>query len=234
MHNLNPSLQSSLIASAILNKYENVSTQEIYDIIASCAQTMAHGSEPELLARLTRVASCPDDISNQCVILTLIDKFWSSPPKLQTPLSTLNACLCSPNEATALRVVQYVEDFGGSVATPIDEIRARLDELEHLCANVVKYMVPSAMGDKAFILAYIHGAIIRIHPFVDGNGRTARFFVFYALRCWDMPLFPIPKVRNDPAWERAMTAAVAGDFERLRDQVLQRMIGADSALTPAQ
>lgn len=72
-------------------------------------------------------------------------------------------------------------------------------------------------------LAHVFGSVIRVHPFEDGNGRTARLFAFYALKCWGRPLFPIPKVRNDSSWKVAMDSAVAGDALKLKDELFWRM-----------
>ncbi|HVV74145.1 MAG TPA: Fic family protein, partial [Verrucomicrobiae bacterium] len=70
---------------------------------------------------------------------------------------------------------------------------------------------------------HIFGSLIRIHPFEDGNGRTARLFAFYALRCWGLPLFPIPKIRNDRKWKLALGCAVGGDALKLMRELYWRM-----------
>ncbi len=61
------------------------------------------------------------------------------------------------------------------------------------------------------------------YSFEDGNGRTARLFAFYALQCWGLPLFQIPKVHNDLGWKSAMDAAVVGDVLKLKNEFCWRM-----------
>lgn len=210
------------VSAAILNKYEIASPTDIADAVLSTVNTIESNSESQLLSRLRPVRGFVDDINNQVVLLALIDRYWSNPPKLDTPLITLHTSSFG-RTAPAFRMTDHVEDFGAEVPTSKSEIRARLDELERLCRQSVRCMGGSRLEDKALMLAHIFGSLIRIHPFEDGNGRTARLFAFYALRCWGLPLFPIPKVRNDLGWKTAMDSAVAGDALKLRDQLYRRM-----------
>ena len=228
MSNGSKELFSTAVSAAILNKYTDASPTEIAEAISTIVDEVRDDSESELVSRLRPVRSVADDITNQTVVLTLIERYWSRPPKLDTPLTTLNASSFG-RTMPVFRSANYVEDFGGKVPTPKGEIRARLDELERLCRQSVCCMGDSRLEDKALVLAHIFGSLIRIHPFEDGNGRTARLFVFYALRCWGLPLFPIPKVRNDRRWKAALDAAVAGDALKLKKELYWRM---EEALKP--
>ncbi|MCC5961139.1 MAG: Fic family protein [Rhodobacteraceae bacterium] len=73
------------------------------------------------------------------------------------------------------------------------------------------------------LLAHVFAATIRIHPFEDGNGRVARFTVQFLLTRWGMDLLPLPKVRNDPEWKRALRSAVRGELGELIDQIRNRL-----------
>lgn len=215
-------LFSNIIESAILNKYAYSSPRLIGKAVTLVLTTNASSDEQTLIGKLRQIQGIHDDINNQTVVLALIDRYWSNPPKLERPLTILNTFSYGRIDP-AFRRHDYIEDFGGKVPTPKDEVRARLDELERLCRESVSGMGGSRLEDKALILAHIFGSLIRIHPFEDGNGRTARLFAFYALKCWRLPIFPIPKVRNDVGWKDAMDFAVAGDACTLKNELFWRM-----------
>ena len=42
--------------------------------------------------------------------------------------------------------------------------------------------------------AYLHWGIVKIHPFADGNGRTARLIVFLILRMYGYDEFLCVKI----------------------------------------
>lgn len=210
------------VSTAILNKYANVPQSQIAEAVSIAIRDIDGATEAQLIARLQPVRGFLDDINNQAIVLALIERFWSDPPKLDRPLTTLNASSFG-NTTPVFRSTDYVADLDGDVLTSKTEVVPRLDELERFCRHVIPNMSISPIDEKVLILAHIFGSLIRIHPFVDGNGRTARLFAFYALRCWGLPLFPIPKVRNDPDWKAAIEAAVAGDPLKLKNQFLSRV-----------
>jgi hypothetical protein len=222
-------IQGTLVAEAVLNKYSDITPARAAELITSIREAIRDKSESELIAELRRITSSYDDIKNQVAVLELIDRFWSTPPKLLRPLSILHRCSAGmTSDDEGLREENHVEDFGGLVPTATTEVFPRLDELERLAENIVKHMAGSPNEDKMFMLAYIHGSMVRIHPFADGNGRTARMFIFYALRCWNLPLFAIPKVRNDQGWKSAMDSAVDGEVGELKEQLLARLKAAQN------
>jgi len=213
---------ASAVSAALLNKYSDNAIDSITEKVTAILADVKDHNERKLVSRLRPVRCFLDDVNNQTITLALIERHWASPPKLNRPLTTLNTCSLG-RITPVFRSKNFVEDFGRKVPTPKNEVRTRLDELERLCQYMVRYMCNSHLKDKALVLAYIVGALIRVHPFRDGNGRTARLFVFYSLRCWGLPLFPIPKVRNDQRWKNAMDAAVAGDPLWLKNEILWRM-----------
>jgi len=215
-------LLSSLITAAVLNKYGKTSCAEVEPIVARIIDAVRGDTESQLISRLRPVRDLVDDVSNQTIVLTLIERNWSNPPKLEHPLTMLNNSSFG-RIIPSFRTRDYVEDFGREVPTPRSEIPARLDELERLSQQSVCGMNVGSLADKALILAHIIGSLIRVHPFEDGNGRTARLFTFYALQCWRLPLFPIPKVRNDAGWKDAMDSAVAGNASKLKNELVWRM-----------
>jgi Fic/DOC family len=216
-------LYISIVSAALLNKYQDASPSEVARLVSTTFDADANSSEIDLIAQLRPIENFADDVNNQVALLMLIELYWSIPPKLEEPLVTLNKASFGLKTEPVLRSVDEVEDFGGKVPVSYKEISPRLDELETLCKHTLHHLRESPPREKALMLAYIYGSIIRIHPFADGNGRTARLFVFYALRCWGLPLFPIPKVRNNQAWKSAMEKALTGEISELTRQLLMRI-----------
>lgn len=69
------------------------------------------------------------------------------------------------------------------------ELGAQLDALSPTTT-------PDAFADAlATVATYIHGELVRIHPFRNGNGRTARICVNYFARRFEF--FPISYGRPD-------------------------------------
>jgi Fic family protein len=61
--------------------------------------------------------------------------------------------------------------------------------------------------------AWIHGEFIRVHPFSDGNGRTARMIMNYQLmRSGWLPV-SVPKEERQRYYEALEVYAVSGDIQ---------------------
>jgi len=74
---------------------------------------------------------------------------------------------------------------------------------------------PSVVKDREAIriAAYAHGEWIRIHPFVNGNGRTARLLVLSILARFEIPpLLPI-RPRPGPSYVSTCDASMTGEHE---------------------
>lgn len=78
-------------------------------------------------------------------------------------------------------------------ALPVDRRPAAVDELHAVVA----------------LTATVHGEWVRLHPFANGNGRTARTWAaFIALR-YSLPVFVVSKPRpNDIAYARAARSSM--------------------------
>lgn len=109
-----------------------------------------------------------------------------------------------------------------SVAVLIGELQDRLDALD---------MIDQDQGDDlsaAFVEqvldtgAWLHGEWVRIHPFVNGNGRTARMLALWLCARYGipqlLPLRPRPDMGYDPACFLSMT----GDHTLLRQYLYMR------------
>lgn len=61
--------------------------------------------------------------------------------------------------------------------------------------------------------AWAHAEWVRIHPFVNGNGRTARLWANYVLMRYGIPPVIRLRPRPDGGYGRAGAAAMDGDWE---------------------
>lgn len=65
------------------------------------------------------------------------------------------------------------------------------------------------------LIAKVYHQITKIHPFSDGNGRTARLFINFLLRKYNLPYISVPKVDNEKKMRAALRAADMGDLTLL-------------------
>jgi fido (protein-threonine AMPylation protein) len=63
------------------------------------------------------------------------------------------------------------------------------------------------------LVARTYHMITKIHPFIDGNGRTARLFINLILRKYSLPYIVIPKSENVSEMRRVLQEADAGDYK---------------------
>lgn len=64
-------------------------------------------------------------------------------------------------------------------------------------------------------VALVYHKITKIHPFEDGNGRTARLFISLILRKYDLPYIFIPKSNKIRIMRETLQEADRGNFEPL-------------------
>nr|VFJ66337.1 MAG: Fic/DOC family protein [Candidatus Kentron sp. DK] len=214
-----------LIEDAIRNKYANLSRAAFSRIFDQAWNRGMKAPDESALAGQLRIADGAEaDVANQVILLLLIDRFWAPDAALARPLQTIHSMLFGLNGANDFRTEIEVKDFDDELRTKVEEVRIRLDEIESLAWTFTSYLRNAGMEIQAMFLAHVFASAIRIHPFPDGNGRTARLFVQYALRCWRLPFLPIPKVRNDLGWKQALATAIDGDAGPLAEQFQVRMM----------
>lgn len=99
-------------------------------------------------------------------------------------------------DAGAFRGPGVLANFGDRIAADPDIVRPELDLLEGQCLGLIRnFHKEAGMDDipaKLKMLAFFHGRLVFIHPFRDGNGRTARLATAWIERT----LFPDHKFRQ--------------------------------------
>ncbi|MDQ3259441.1 MAG: Fic family protein [Pseudomonadota bacterium] len=88
----------------------------------------------------------------------------------------------------------------------------RLDELDDTVQP--ERQEPSEDHIQAVIIlcAWAQGEWVRIHPFPNGNGRTARILVNSIAQRYSLPAFMVIRPRPGSEYERVATKAMAGDW----------------------
>lgn len=215
-------LVREVVWQAIRNKYSALELAEFVEYFEQAWRSSEATMNRDELLSLTRAPKdAREDVGNQVVVLQLIERYWRSDANLKRPLATIHAL--ASGEGNEVRTSDAVEDFDGVIPTSVDEIGSRLDELERVAEALVGRLREASSVAQTAFLAHMFAAIIRIHPFPDGNGRTARIFVQYALRCWGLPFVIVPKVRNDVTWRTALVAAIGGSIGPLAEQFMLRI-----------
>ena len=94
------------------------------------------------------------------------------------------------------------------------ERRAQIgvSRIDAAIAVAAKPITPQQLGGVIAFCATMHGEWIRIHPFANGNGRTARLWTNWAAVRYGLPPFVAIKPRpGDPAYRQAAAASMSGD-----------------------
>ncbi len=217
-----PRQKAQLIFEAIKNKYSDADNDMLWRLVLHLVAGTSVVYEQEGDMDFAPVENVRSDILSQVATLAAIERDDTSGRGdlvrwIQGHL--LGRVLVEGD----FRTDEFVEDFGGRPSVAVVDIPAALHELELLCSWAIAAHVAAPDGAKAALLAYLYSSVIRIHPFCDANGRTARFLVQYALRVWSKPLMPIPKVRNDRLWHDALGQALKGDFNPLAEEFRCRL-----------
>lgn len=75
--------------------------------------------------------------------------------------------------------------------------------------------------DPLTLAAWTHAEFVKIHPFVDGNGRTARMLMNYQLMTNGFLPVSIPKERRLEYFDALEAYAVGGDLQPFTDMIAQ-------------
>ncbi len=90
-------------------------------------------------------------------------------------------------------------------------------------------LTPSQLHGVLTLCAVLHGEWIRIHPFANGNGRTARLWANWAALRYELPPFVTIKPRPGQPHAAAAMASMRGDHQMMTavfDQMLRTSLQA--------
>lgn len=74
---------------------------------------------------------------------------------------------------------------------------------------------PSEIGSVLVLCANVHGEWIRIHPFANGNGRTARLWANWAALRYELPPFVTIKPRPGNPYGAAAMQSMTGNHQAM-------------------
>lgn len=115
------------------------------------------------------------------------------------------------------------------------QVNAHLEEFQRRLQAVVaaldgRYSAGAELDEDGVaavtdLAGWVHSEWVRIHPFANGNGRTARMWANYVLVRYGMP--PVVRLRPRPrpggAYGAAGARAMAGDWEPMA-RLIRRML----------
>jgi fido (protein-threonine AMPylation protein) len=134
----------------------------------------------------------------------------------------------------------YEVRVGGAIGVPSQDVPAELAQLEtriqavcsRLDAAIPNGELPpddATLQAVTATCANVHGEWIRIHPFANGNGRTARLWATWIGLRYRLPTFIVvmPRPAGEP-YEAAAAASMRGDHRLcalLFEQMLRAKLG---------
>lgn len=205
-----------LVYAAIEEKYGSRTLDDVRRIVSDAVFLFRQtSSELQLLQCTAATSNFHSDVINQALCLYAIEEYWRFKLPKQGFVLTVHAVTYGMRIADVrMRIESFVPDFGGTVPWDCGKIGEGLNAIEKLLSTVWT-LGGATPATKGMFLADVFASLIRVHPFEDGNGRTARMLVQYCLRFWGDDYIVIPKVRNSPEWKDCLDRGVNGDYQRL-------------------
>jgi hypothetical protein len=115
--------------------------------------------------------------------------------------------------------VRIGSHFGVPSVSVAEELRVFEDTLQKAVASLDEMLVPGKpltadqLGAVIDLCAWVHSEWVRIHPFANGNGRTARLWANSIALRYGLPPFVRLRPRPDGGYGAAGAAAMQGDWE---------------------
>ena len=124
--------------------------------------------------------------------------------------------------------------IGGKFGVAPSDVAATLSsfeaDLQKKITNLDAVIKPGQVADTEEQLAVVidlcawaHSEWVRIHPFANGNGRTARIWANYIAMRYGLPSFVRLRPRPDGEYAEACSAAMDGNWEPMA-QLFRRML----------
>jgi len=111
-------------------------------------------------------------------------------------------------------VFDEVDDF-------ITEFRTGVKRFDVMWSQLGKTKTYYAIDQMIKLAAWAHGEWIRIHPFINGNGRTARLWINYVIVRYGFPALPIRPRPNSPYSQAAAQSMEHGDHNEMESVLYQ-------------
>ena len=103
----------------------------------------------------------------------------------------------------------WSSDVGADVATFLDQVAAAVVRLDEVVPAGARPTTVDELQAVVSLTAVVHGEWVRIHPFANGNGRTARVWAAWIALRYGLPIFVTVKPRpNDAAYAQAAFASM--------------------------
>jgi Fic family protein len=130
-------------------------------------------------------------------------------------------------------VADYQVAVGGLATVPFADVRlairdlvshlqARVGELDRMDAQLGDQLSAHFIEQVLEVAAWLHGEWVRIHPFVNGNGRTARMWVLWLCVRYGLPqLLPL-RPRPDMVYGPASLLSMTGNHSLFGQYLLMR------------
>jgi Fic/DOC family len=131
-------------------------------------------------------------------------------------------------------LVDYEVTVGGLPTTRACNVVREIDRLMSELESHVSYLDElDRQGDQNFLTvtfveevletaAWLHCEWVRIHPFVNGNGRTARMWVLWLCGRYGLPSLLNLRPRPDMGYNSASQLGVTGDYGLFLQYLLLR------------
>ncbi len=133
-------------------------------------------------------------------------------------------------------LIGYEVQVGGVLGVPAAQVPQALQRFERGAQtaatrldNVIpvgadpSVMAPDELHGVLTYCAVLHGNWVRIHPFANGNGRTARLWANWAALRYGLPPFVTVKPRPLHPYGAAAAASMAGD-DQVMLAVMEQML----------
>lgn len=135
-------------------------------------------------------------------------------------------------------LIDYEVEVGGDLGVPSTLVPAALEEFQTRAQTASarldreirpgadpSQLTPVQLHGVLTLCAVLHGEWVRIHPFANGNGRTARLWANWAALRYGLPPFVTIKPRPGQPYGAAAMASMQGDH-RVTLAVFHQMLRA--------